>query len=205
MDWYILAEKRWSLIKLHGSVDWAWRLDMPDENLDLRSEGLEAANEVFDHFAIHGFPELNNDAIELRAAPPEEELQRGRWDPDASGRQGVRYPAIAVPLGPADKLVCPASHVEAAKAALSAMDGLNLLVIGYSGLDQEVLRLFSESGNSIRALLVVNGDEEMSRTTAKRIADAFGVSEVRAQWVYPDGFSHAVETGAIQRWMREAK
>lgn len=85
------------------------------------------------------------------------------------------------------------------------MDGLNLLVIGYSGLDQEVIRLLKESGQSLRRMLVVNGNAEMSRLAAERIASgAFELDQAVDELVYPDKFSHAVETGALQRWMREA-
>jgi hypothetical protein len=200
MDWYVDSDSRWSLIKLHGSVDWAWRFELPAEYLDVPRNSIESANTVFDYYATHGFPELDNDAIELRVGA---QLHERRWETNTGGEpHAVCYPAVALPLGPADELVCPSRHVEAAKAALDRMDGLDLLVVGYSGLDQEPLRLLSESGNSIRRLRVVNGDQTMSYVAGERIAAAFRVEEIPGRWIYPDSFSHAVETGALQDWLR---
>ena len=59
----------------------------------------------------------------------------------AQGLSSLRWQALAVPLGPEDELVCPSAHVSRAEQMLEQMDGLNLLVIGYSGLDREVLGL----------------------------------------------------------------
>jgi hypothetical protein len=76
-------------------------------------------------------------------------------------------------LGSEDELVCPPNHVDFVRQRLKSIDGLNLLVIGYSGLDQEVLRLFRESNNTVRSLLVINYEREHGEESARRIMEQF--------------------------------
>ncbi len=149
-DWYVANKRRWSLIKLHGSVNWGWALPFIDGDASLPRNSTEAFNHIVSHYVEQGFPEFNIDDIQVFRMG--QELRTTRWDAEFTNT-AVYYPALAMPLGPGDTLVCPSSHTRAANEALTRSDGLNLLVIGYSGLDDEVLRLLSESGNSIRRLL----------------------------------------------------
>jgi hypothetical protein len=73
--------------------------------------------------------------------------------------------------------------------------------VGYSGLDREVRRLFSMSGNSIRSMLVANGSGEASREAAERIAESFAVDQVEEDWIFDGGFTDLVVKGDLQRWM----
>jgi hypothetical protein len=196
-DWYVDQDSRWSLVKLHGSVNWGWRLELLKKHLSLSHGSIDTANEVIDDYVVAGFPQFNNDEIELRQGP----LTNQRWD--TSEKPAIYYPALAVPLGSADEIVCPSHHVDVAKQSLDRMDGINLLVIGYSGADEEVLRLFSESGNSIRRMLVANGDEAMARTAAEQIAKALGANDLPDAWVSSRGFTTLVQSGELQRWMSE--
>jgi hypothetical protein len=197
LDGYVDAE-RWSLVKLHGSVNWGWPLELLEMHSSLSRGGLDTANQVIDDYAIAGFPQFDNDEIALR---PQDDLASRRWE--TSEMAAIYYPALAVPLGSADELVCPSKHVDAARHSLDRMDGLNLLVIGYSGLDQEVLGLFKESGNSIRRMLVANG-EGMGQPAAERIAGAFGQKTLPDEWASQHGFSTLVQSGDLHRWMNEA-
>jgi hypothetical protein len=63
--------------------------------------------------------------------------------------------------------------VEILRARLESIDGLNLLVIGYSGVDQEVLKLLRESKNNIRSLLVINDGSSGAEAAARRIKEQF--------------------------------
>ena len=83
---------------------------------------------------------------------------------------------------------------------LDGMDGIDLLVIGYSGLDQEVLRVVSESGNELRRLLVVNG-ESGGRPAADRIAEAFRSTNWPNAWASRHTFTSLVATGELRRWL----
>jgi hypothetical protein len=62
------------------------------------------------------------------------------------------YPAVSVPIGPDRELAnCPREHVGALQRRLKKMGGeLNVLVIGYSGLDDEVMELLAAGGSGHR-------------------------------------------------------
>ena len=143
MGWYVQTDPRWALVKLHGSVNWGWRIPLLERHATLSGNSIESVNTIVGDFVLEGFPEFDADAIELR-------LQDG-LPARLSDGEHIFYPALALPLGPSDELVCPSDHVRRAREMLDGMDGIDLLVIGYSGLDQEVLRVVSESGNELRS------------------------------------------------------
>ncbi|MBO9531475.1 MAG: hypothetical protein J7513_00675, partial [Solirubrobacteraceae bacterium] len=59
------------------------------------------------------------------------------------------YPALSAPLGAPDPLTCPASHIRFLEEELARQDRLDVLMLGYSGLDDEVLRIFRASGKPL--------------------------------------------------------
>jgi hypothetical protein len=61
-------------------------------------------------------------------------------------------------------------------------------VIGYSGLDQELLRLLSDSGNHLRSLFVVSESIEAAERTTSIITKAIGLGLGPGAQVFPDGF-----------------
>lgn len=80
---------------------------------------------------------------------------------------------------------------------------MNLLVIGYSGLDKEDLRLFTESGSQLKSLLVANGSEEMSARAAEKIAEAFGARMLfKEESIFPAGFTELVEAGRHREFIQ---
>lgn len=162
MDSYIGAGENWSLIKLHGSVNWAQRVTTSwtnDHHTDLYFETT---------FRNLGDDLQLDDDIVLRTAA---DIRRLRSDGEGSSELAGKlyYPALSAPLGPGDKIVCPPNHRAFLKERLTAYEGLNLLVIGYSGLDQEVLKLLRESENSIRTLTVVSKDDAEALNAARTV------------------------------------
>jgi hypothetical protein len=178
MDSYIHGHRNWSLIKLHGSVNWgrlvtsAWRLPPTDPHL------ANAFRALGDDFTVASDVVLRT-AHDIRGVRHEGAGQ--------SGSGALYYPALSAPLGPGDEITCPPSHVEHLRSRLVAQDGLNLLVIGYSGLDSEVLKLLSLSRNSLKTLTVVSELQDAARTTAAIISSSMG---------NPD-FAHSFRTRAI--------
>lgn len=143
MQWYVQPSRQWALIKLHGSVDWGRRVAEPALDSALGNPPLD----LEDHLATE---------IELLTGAG------GRVDRSAlenlrrtTGR--VFYPALSVPVGAADELVCPPPHMEALRGQLVDASPIHLLVIGYSGLDQEVVNVIRDTGDvNIRTLAVVD-------------------------------------------------
>jgi hypothetical protein len=164
MDDYVREDRNWALIKLHGSVNWARAVNAP---------GLESVT-VDSRMAI-AFAELGEELDQLI----DQEIHLRQIADMAGFRYDAKipvlfYPVLSAPLGSEDELVCPEDHVDFLRQRLESLDGLNLLVIGYSGLDQEVLRLLADSNNSVRSLLVINHDPEAGRETSSRIMEQFG-------------------------------
>jgi hypothetical protein len=189
LDSYVASDPRWALVKLHGSVNWGRRLEI---QLDREyATTPDAATLIIDRLDELRFV---SDELELRLHG---DVGRRRFD----GSGDVFYPAVSVPLGEEDEVVCPSSHVDVARQRLSREDGINLLVIGYSGVDREVLGLFRESGNTIRNLLVANGDSQASFSAAEKICGAFGDSGVREDSIFSGGFTDLVTSGRLHRWI----
>ena len=78
----------------------------------------------------------------------------------------VYYPALSVPLGPADELSCPPEHREFLRDRLTGSDELNLLVIGYSALDESVLKFLKDSTRPVGLVSIVSEQAALSVGTA---------------------------------------
>jgi hypothetical protein len=172
---YVAEDKNWSLLKLHGSVNWYFRTEEP---LDRSRPG----------------PDLHWDPETISCDPTEGSLERCR--------ETRSYPALALPEGPEDRLVLSALHQEFAEERLAAAREANLLVIGYSGLDGEVLALLGRSGVRVRKMTVVDRDTHGAQAVVARFAAA-GIESIWpaetaerdfAVWSDFGGAGHLVET-----------
>ncbi len=138
-DYIARKEPEWSLIKLHGSVNWGRAIRGPSS-----------------FSFVEPPPELHLDEEILvtgGAAAPIDELR-------GIGKTEICYPALSVPVGEEDELVCPPLHVEFLQERLAGADALHLLIIGYSANDLEVLKLLKDSETEIESVLIVNRSEE---------------------------------------------
>jgi hypothetical protein len=176
MDSYITPGRRWSLIKLHGSVNWAHQIaqnvTVPDGDTLLVGT-FAAMGEALD---------LDRQIV-LRKTKEEIQLFR-------RSANNAYYPALSVPLGSPDELVCPPEHVDHLRQRLTAFNGLNILVVGYSGLDEEMLRLLAASGNTLRSLFVVNGSTAEADAASRRIAERLAPHENgRTPELFDGGFT----------------
>lgn len=143
LDSYLGSD--WSLVKLHGSVNWRRRAAgaSPPELVSRLAAGSAQILDEFSHEAQQPEP---------------------YWDAD--------IPAIAVPAGPEDGFSCPPAHVEHLRRWLRARRSFSLLVVGYRCFDQGVLRLISESEANITRLLVANGKGSGSSGPAREAVTA---------------------------------
>lgn len=195
LDWYTKTDERWALIKLHGSVDWAYPLPLDEGVQHAQTTGW--ANKFLDDFPE--MPPLDSDRIVYRHAANIEAMRLSGGSGTGEANY-LYYPALAVPLGEEDELVCRADHLDEARRCLRDADGLNVLVIGYSGIDREVLRLLRESENKLRRLLVVNGSSgERALQTGQRITQALK-SDLPEESLTELTFTQFVEGGSLRRW-----
>jgi hypothetical protein len=175
---YISGDKNWSLIKLHGSVNWVYEL--PEE--------------------IDPYPppqELRIRDQDLRCHSPGAPLSEIRGN--RGGRD--RYPALAMPEGAEDRLVLPSRHQWWIKQRLEAAPNLDLLVIGYSGLDIEVLNLIKSTETSVRLMTIVNQSLEAAITVRDRFSDA-GISPVWTHTAKGD-FAEWADLAGLDRLVSE--
>ncbi len=113
----------------------------------------------------------------------------------------IYYPALSAPLGEQDELVCPPEHIEYLKQITGHLDPLDVLVIGYSGLDRGVLDLLSWGGRPIRSLAVVSNSLDGAELTAERISARVQVSDIifgAPPALFGDGFYAFVRDGELR-------
>lgn len=149
-DDYIDSAKNWWLIKLHGSVNWFF----------MGSNRFDPATPTKD---------LAWDPEDIRCASPRSTLAEIRGS-DYDGSI-LRYPALALPEGPDDHLVLPNKQRIYARQRLEREE-IDLLVIGYSGLDKAVLSLLNEAQPTIRRLTVVNRGFDEALHVRERFREA---------------------------------
>jgi hypothetical protein len=180
LDDYIARGKKWSLIKLHGSVNW-YRKTVERFRLASPPAFLSWNKEEFGCVA----PDTPLDAI------------RGQ----SSAGLTRRYPALALPEGPDDQLVLPSQHLEFLKQGLSGAPQIDLLVLGYSGLDHQVLKLLSKRKSDVRRMTIVNSDY----LAAVEVNDRLQGAGVRAVWpeMFDGDFAGWVDDGHLDRLVDE--
>lgn len=185
MDWYVDPASEWSLIKLHGSVDWGYQVPVAGD-FDLGNPPSDLRDRLSSN-------------IELRAARTELAEIRLRPGPFVENRL-FSYPAISVPVGEADELVCPPAHVQVLEQRLVRAQPVHLLVIGYSGLDQEVIQLLLRREIRVASLTVVDVGEAADQAI-QRIAGALrvGPRDLQFHGVHRDGF-YAFTNGGLSEY-----
>lgn len=113
----------------------------------------------------------------------------------------TRYPALALPEGPKDELVLPSQHRNHFEWTLNAASEIDVLVLGYSALDTEVLDLLGRSKARIRRMTVVNRDPESTLAVYCRIEE----HGIRAVWpdTFDGSYEHWVDGPGLSEWVRE--
>lgn len=124
-----------------------------------------------------------------RRAP---ELRSLRETNDDDGNLVNLYPALAIPLGEDDEAVCPPEHLGFFSNGLQTADSLHLLVIGYSGVDQELLTRLGQTGTPIRSFGIVNRDRESGQAVLRRLSTGI-VRELGAGWISEMAFGDFVQ------------
>jgi hypothetical protein len=194
LDWYVNTDRNWALYKLHGSVNWGRRI----MNEGLPNYGGSPSPEVFSRVDAVGDVELGD--ITLR---PQAQLNDARYEfsGDGTGSHWF-FPALSIPVGEADELVCPSDHVQRLKEQLAAEEELNVLVLGYSGIDSEVLQLLREAGRPLRQLLAVNGSVDASLAAVQRLSEATGGGGgFQEPWIYDSGFTGFTHSGKLEEFI----
>ena len=179
LDDYISPEENWSLIKLHGSVNW-WHPATEPFIASAPPRDLEWIDSEF----FCALPDMPLESI--RGGPPDSSIQR--------------YPALAMPEGAGDRLVLPDKHRWFVNNRLKSESQIDLLVIGYSGLDTEVLSLLASLNCKVRRMTVVNRNGIAAEQVLTRFRAA-GIDPIWpkvvlsdfAEWAGGDGLNGLVD------------
>lgn len=163
LDWYVVPERNWALIKLHGSVNWGRRVLNHSPPSPIEPTGVNVVWELGDTIQV---------SSEIEHLLPHGHIAAMRWMGQRDG--AFYYPALSVPLGAEDSLSCPPDHLDFLEARLAKLDALNLLIIGYSGLDKAVLNLLRDSGKELGQVRIVNGDVELGYAAANNVMAGIG-------------------------------
>jgi hypothetical protein len=156
---YLGTSRNWSLIKPHGSVNWS----------HLTTTAYLSATPPID---------LSVDRSTFFFDRPTASLQQLRPAAEPSASTTSFYPALAMPEGPDDTLVLPGEHRKFFLDSITAARKIDILVIGYSGLDRQILDLIASAGCEIRHMTIVNQDE----ATAEDVFRRFEAAGLKSIW-----------------------
>lgn len=181
---YIPDKKKWILIKPHGSVNWATVL----ENWPRYPSG-----------DCKPFPSHLDEPPKFRSEI--HVVLRATHHPKGFYLAGVSehrlYPRMVVPVDDpkTKRFVCPQEHEERAKEFVD--DCTTFLIIGFSGRDDDVVKLLQGMPSGSRVVLVSQGDVrkvfDRMRPGAQGLDSKGAVVEL-----HNDGFASFVESGAFK-------
>lgn len=197
---YVRADRRWLLLKPHGCVTWRRRA----HGVFVSSNGVaqdDASSIVRAGSRLTPAGQLLRKSHTGRALDP--------WtlpgEVNHRGQVQALVPVIAAPLGPdEDEVLCPDEHIAAFHDRFQAIDAIDVLVIGYSGIDQAVLSMVAQHSLRFRRVRIVNGRSEPrptrghglyapARASAEAIARGLGIPVKEAlDGLFDGGFSKFV-------------
>jgi hypothetical protein len=159
-----IADTRYKLIKLHGSVNWGRSVEAPYQLLQQKMWPLidtliDYANELkitqkytlVDEYPIH------------------------------ATEGSVLFPAVAIPVESKLDFECPEEHLEALRAAIPKVD--KLMVIGWRAAETPFLDLLAQNLQHPVQGLVVAGNSDAAKETTDRLVAA----GVRGMYKETDG------------------
>ncbi len=170
-------DQRWTLVKLHGSVNWGRGLIPP-----------RAMNSWVDVIPTLTDLKLDEEIVILS----------GHDDSRRFHDREFRYPALSLPIAGKTDFVCPAVHVDRARSFAS--EATHVLVIGFSGLDQHVLEALIRPINRLERLRVVCGSRQAGIDTWNRLTSVNQKFNITGP-VFEGGFSQFVGSGELHKFL----
>jgi hypothetical protein len=170
------------VFKLHGSVDWARRIQRMD-NSRFGGSVWEIAKQIADQIAT---------------LPAAGEIQRWRGAaPSSLADSYILLPAITIPVKAKSKFECPDEHIASLRTALK--DVKTVLTIGWRGAERHFLGLLRECGlQDLDVICVAKGPRGAEETRENLMA-----AGITGQFeLYNDGFSKFVAERKADRLFR---
>ncbi len=186
---------RCSLIKLHGSINWARPFPyVTPHNVGFSDEVYLAA---IRSLGYSGISDRLTPEVVLR--PP----HRDRWEPQSmdNGERKWRlfYPSLSVPLGTYDpSFACPRKHLDALKSFLPTCT--NVLAIGSSARDDDLLELLDAGLPSAAVNFhIVDQDEDSAMKSWRSWSKVQALHH--SQTHHTDGFSGFIKGSGLQTFL----
>jgi hypothetical protein len=150
-----IADKKYSLIKPHGSTDWQlWIRKM--------ETGLNNNQQPSDHDMILAPPVVGDRFIIEKL---------GRKPRETQGEIYFSLPALAIPTVSKQTFVCPNEHVGALKRIIP--DVTKIAIVGWRAGEKHFLKMLKEGlGNKPVKLLAACGTKKATVETLKRMGEA---------------------------------
>lgn len=186
MDGYI--RDNWMLVKLHGSVNWGRLLLLPKEwRVDLR----ETHRRSLQATALGESPSAEYLAAEipnvLSLLEKKVEMQEGYSDRGRKVWEDFYYPAMTIPVEGKSGFSCPPEHVQALQEFLPTCQ--NVLIIGVSGKDDDLLALLKEHLPQCDTVSLVADTESATRDVARRFREVPQLAGAVKGGMYGEGIS----------------
>lgn len=179
---YVLPDRSFHLIKLHGSVDWGLEVDTP-LTYGPNSPVWTIVSELT----------ARAGAIQVSSR-----FRRVTERPIAVQSGTILFPAIALPLESKQEFMCPPEHLEALTTAIPEID--RILMIGWRGTENHFLRLLKEKGLRTKPrLFFVAGSHDAARETMQHL-DSAGIQGENT--FFAGGFTEFVTTRAGDAFLR---
>jgi hypothetical protein len=176
LSFYEEPDRKWMLIKLHGSVNWGRLLSSREMKGTWTHEQM--LDEV-DALAFSLEKVLVGD-ITVLASHQERSIQK-------AAMHNLYYPALSVPVDGKYEFVCPEKHIEALRDFLSSCE--NYLLIGVSGRDRDLTDFLKMHIGNCAVLGIVEANQEAAQEVVGRFCGTvqqFAKANLRK--VYSQGF-----------------
>jgi hypothetical protein len=176
LSFYEEPNRKWMLIKLHGSANWGRLLARR------QMKGTWTHEQMLDEVESLAFPlekVLARD-ITVLASHQERSIKK-------AGMSDLYYPAISVPVDGKYEFVCPENHIEALRDFLSSCE--NYLLIGVSGRDRDLTDFLKMHVGNCATLGIVEGDPKAAEEVAGRFyGTVHQFAKANVKKVYNQGF-----------------
>jgi len=180
---YIPSEKRWKLIKLHGSVNWGRRL--LNSQREVASGRLKEVDELQIDTGLYPEIFLHDDV-----------------SPYPIFDRSLLYPVLAIPIDTKYEYICPPEHISEAQSFLN--DCTNFLVLGCSLKDQTIRDLLGQNVQNVDRIRIVNGANSR-KEEAELIERLSRIQHFNRAWteppIYIGGFDQFVMSRELETFL----
>lgn len=153
IDHYV-SHSQYSLIKLHGSINWQYWLPKAETSL-LRNEQPNEQD------LIRAAPVIGERAIiEIQGVEP----------PQAKVERFFFAPALAIPTASKHKFVCPEEHVRALKAIIPEVT--KIVIVGWRAAEQNFVEMLANGLTKFVQIIASCGTLEAANETLNRLKAA---------------------------------